>query len=629
MSVSDFSNTGLIRGNHGNKSDGKRKLRPRFLRMQFIAAAFVLILAVLLVSNNSISYTKQERTLSLIGSGTELTAPVKPETNCLVLFEDGDMLSEKAIDAFEQMFSQMRVEYVMTECREFETDCLANLKKLVIAITRLDLLGEKIFDIMDWVKGGGCLMIAYPPEINGALSLIAPELGIQAIGNDMSVLSKLHFSDDFLIGGAADDFVVTDPYDSMLTVMLSDACRVYASSVGDNPIPAVWSYELGSGQVVVDNIGFFDKAYRGIHCAAYSLLGDSFAWPVINAAVFYIDDFPSPVPGGEGKYITRDYGMDIETFYTMVWWENVRSFTNKYGVRYTGLVIEHYSDDVEAPYDRNRDITRYQYFGNMLLDNGGEIGFHGYNHMPLCLKNFDYQGQYDSYKRWESYDDMQKGLSELNRFCSEVFPDEEFHTYVPPSNILSEEGRQMLRRDFPEIKAIASVYLEGGLAYVQDFRVSEDGIVETPRVISGYIMDDFTKLTALCELNFHFVSSHFQHPDDVLDEDRGAAMGWPKLYENISAYMQWLYSSAKDIRNLTGVEMAGAVQRYDSLTVDQRTVDDRLIISLGGFADEAWLLVRINEGMPGKVTGGELTRQINGLYLLRADSPEVVIEIVR
>ena len=59
---------------------------------------------------------------------------------------------------------------------------------------------------------------------------------------------------------------------------------------------------------MVCNIGIYDKVMRGFYAAAISLLGDATAYPVINSAVFYLDDFPSPVPSGDGTYIKRDYG---------------------------------------------------------------------------------------------------------------------------------------------------------------------------------------------------------------------------------------------------------------------------------------------------------------------------------
>ena len=58
----------------------------------------------------------------------------------------------------------------------------------------------------------------------------------------------------------------------------------------------------------------------------------------------------------------------------------------------------------------------------------------------------------------------------------------------------------------------------------RNFEVAKDGIVEQPRIISGAIIDNYMKMAALSELNMHFVNSHFIHPDDLLDEDRGAAL---------------------------------------------------------------------------------------------------------
>ncbi len=35
----------------------------------------------------------------------------------------------------------------------------------------------------------------------------------------------------------------------------------------------------------------------------------------INSAVFFLDDFPSPVPEGDGQYIRQQYGLSIAEFY--------------------------------------------------------------------------------------------------------------------------------------------------------------------------------------------------------------------------------------------------------------------------------------------------------------------------
>ncbi len=50
--------------------------------------------------------------------------------------------------------------------------------------------------------------------------------------------------------------------------------------------------------------------------------------PVINSAVFYLDDFPSPVPSGDGTYIKRDYGLLHRRLYAKVWLPICKSSRN-------------------------------------------------------------------------------------------------------------------------------------------------------------------------------------------------------------------------------------------------------------------------------------------------------------
>ena len=93
---------------------------------------------------------------------------------------------------------------------------------------------------------------------------------------------------------------------------------------------------------------YTSKVLRGVYAASYSLLCDATAYPVINGAVFYLDDFPSPVPGGDGTYIRRDYSMSTADFYSKVWWPDLMKLSQKYSIRFTGVMIENYEDDTVA-----------------------------------------------------------------------------------------------------------------------------------------------------------------------------------------------------------------------------------------------------------------------------------------
>ena len=220
-------------------------------------------------------------------------------------------------------------------------------------------------------------------------------------------------------------------------------------------------------------------------------------------------------------------------------------------------------------------------------------------------------------------------MNELIDFQKTVLPNTEGSVYVPPSNILSAAGRKVLGSKVSQIRTIASTYFEDGtsLPYVQEFGVASDGIVEQPRIVSGGMVGDtYMRLAAMSELNMHYVSTHFMHPDDLLDVDRGAAEGWETYKGGLKDYLKWLSAAAPDLRRQTGTECSAAIQRYAQLTVTLDSTDTAWTLHLGNFADEAWLFFRANEGTPGKVTGGELTRLTGNLYLLKANADTVRIE---
>lgn len=616
-----------MRRKKDNFTPGEARSGGTFFNMLPTALVMCLLMLVLIAVAKNVTYTSQDPSLELLSVGKEETVHPAQAAACLLIYED-DAMGTMGLEEMSAVLSQMKVPFDTLECGDVEENPLKDYSYLVLSVTHYQYLGDLLGSIKTWVKAGGNLMILYPPELSGSFCSLFDILGIRDCGSSNATVESLHFSKDFMLGGASRDFAVTDAYDSSMSVYLEDDCEVFAQSSGEYPIPIIWRRNAELGTVVVDNLGFLEKGYRGIHCAAYSLLSSACVYPVINASAFYIDDFPSPIPSGYAEYIERDYHLSIKEFYTSIWWTDIYNLAEKYGIKYTGMVIEEYSDQVSGTFERNTDTERYQYFGNMLLDTGGEIGFHGFNHMPLVLENFDYMGLFDSYRQWPSYQAMLNSVRELKGFCSSLYPDRTFQVYVPPSNIISEDGIGMLASEFPDIKAIASVYLPGELAYYQEYQVEDNGIISTPRVIAGYILDDYTRLVALSELNFHLVSSHFQHPDDVLDEDRGAEMGWANMFSNLADYVDWLYSSVPSIRSMTGSEIAAAVQRYDYVDVVRTQAENSIHLELTNFYDEAWFMLRINDGSSiASVAGGELTQLDGTLYLIRATSDEVDIQL--
>ena len=156
--------------------------------------------------------------------------------------------------------------------------------------------------------------------------------------------------------------------------------------------------------------------------------------------------------------------------------------------------------------------------------------------------------------------------------------------------------------------------------------MADDGIVEAPRIVSGGMVGDYMRLAAESELNMHFVSTHFMHPDDMLDPDRGAKEGWAVYRKGLENYLDWLEASAPSIRMQTGTECASAVQRFSGLTVKMRESANEWEFVLGNFKDQAWLLLRANHGTPGRIQGGSMIRMTGNLYLIKATDSTVHVE---
>ena len=603
--------------------------RFRWQGLVKVWAMFMAIALVLLVESLGVHYGATRFDITYLDRDKAIPAADaiagEKATNLLVIDSSQEGVSD-AESMLDRVLLDMKVPTVTVDLAQGdEIPTLKQYQTMVIAMPNLDPLGEHVLQIMQWVKKGGGVMFAMTPEKTGYLDVIGPQIGIESSAYKYVVTEGITPSEDFMLGGQT--YTFSDPFKSSLSVALNDRAQVEAVS-SNGRTPLVWRSSVESGTAVMCNIGIYVKMVRGFYASAFSLLGSATAYPVINSAAFYLDDFPSPVPSGNGKYIKRDYNMSISEFYSQVWWPDLVRLAERYGIRFTGVMIENYGDDTKNDPVRQTDNTQFEYYGGLLLRQNGEIGYHGYNHQPLVLPNTDYGNEYP-YVQWPNRKAIVDSLNELIAFQKTVLPAATSSVYVPPSNILSSEGRQIIGEDVPQIRAIASMAFppDSSLEYVQEFGVAADGVVEAPRIVSGSMVNNsYMRLAAVSELNMHYVSTHFMHPDDLLDEDRGAKEGWETYRKGLEDYLDWLEQSAPSIRMQTGTECAAAVQRFSGLTVSMATSDDSWDLHLGNLIDQGWLMFRANNGTPGRVRGGSLTKLTGNLYLLKATSATVHIE---
>ena len=485
---------------------------------------------------------------------------------------------------------------------------------VVIATNKLKNLAA-MTSIEQYVEQGGRAAILRNLQSELLPEEMVAQLGIASLGQEISV-PGIRVTGDMFLGvqgfGFDSDIYTTAVTDVMLT---SDAVPQVTSQEGH---PIIWSHNSGQGKYIVCNSRERDdKNNYGIYTAILSQLKEDYIYPVMNMKLFFIDDFPSPVPEGNFERIYQETGLSTADFYRRLWWPEMLNNGEKYNVKYTGLIIENYGDQVKGPFMPLADVNARNsliVYGRELLKAGGELGIHGYNHQSLAPAGY---GQ-DSlgYATWESQADMEESLRELKRYISDAYPGYEIHAYVPPSNILSPEGKAAVKNVFTDIKVYSSLW--NGLAtakqYFQNFQLNADGTCELPRVTSGHVSASEKMWENYIVLNYNGVFSHFVHPDEIFYEE-SENLTWTMMKQGLTDLLSELQNRFGWLEPVTATEGYEKMKDYFQMDYRLTRSEDGIKINAWDFHQPLTFILRTDKKI-GSVTGGSAKRVQANAYVL-------------
>lgn len=495
---------------------------------------------------------------------------------------------------------------------------------VVIATNKLKNLAA-MTSIEQYVEQGGRAAILRNLQSELLPEEMVAQLGIASLGQEISV-PGIRVTGDMFLGvqgfGFDSDIYTTAVTDVMLT---SDAVPQVTSQEGH---PIIWSHNSGQGKYIVCNSRERDdKNNYGIYTAILSQLKEDYIYPVMNMKLFFIDDFPSPVPEGNFERIYQETGLSTADFYRRLWWPEMLNNGEKYNVKYTGLIIENYGDQVKGPFVPLADVNARNsliVYGRELLKAGGELGIHGYNHQSLAPAGY---GQ-DSlgYATWESQADMEESLRELKRYISDAYPGYEIHAYVPPSNILSPEGKAAVKNVFTDIKVYSSLWngLVTAKQYFQNFQLNADGTCELPRVTSGHVSASEKMWENYIVVNYNGVFSHFVHPDEIFYEE-SENLTWTMMKQGLTDLLSELQNRFGWLEPVTATEGYEKMKDYFQMDYRLTRSEDGIKINAWNFHQPLTFILRTDKEI-GSVTGGSAQRVQTNAYVLTVTDADFEIK---
>lgn len=541
-----------------------------------------------------------------------------------VVFDGTDVFSEKLKTQTEYVLGYLKkpVESFDVRSGVFQAN---GCQVIVSTLANMELVGN-LDELAQYVKQGGYVFQETTPVKGDAFYRLYRKMGIVNASENQDS-QGVHLTSNVLIG--EQNLIINDPFiiNSSMSVELDKKSRILAKT-GEG-IPLLWDYPYGQGKFMVFNGTMLqEKLNRGLIAGALSMLEPVFVYPIFNSKIVYLDDFPAPIASVIDPVIYNEYRKTRPSFIKDIWWPDMLALAKQSDVKYTAVLIESYEDRVQPPFESTpeKDSKGLISYGREVLKSGGEIGLHGYNHQSFTSDK-DVAEDF-GYKPWGNTNDMAAATKEALNFAHEAFPSYSMVSYVPPSNVFSPEGREALKMSWPTLAVIASLYPEdgSGLAYVQEYSIADDGIVEMPRVTSGYTEGHFGRWLIANAITTHGIFSHFVHPDDAYSKDRSGDLTWDKMYKNFSEMLERVHQTYPWLRAMTSAEAAFDMEKQLASQVSLSIEGNVLRGKITPFYDRAFFIARM-ENKIGKLNGCKVEKIDTNTYLITAINNEFDIEL--
>ena len=330
--------------------------------------------------------------------------------------------------------------------------------------------------------------------------------------------------------------------------------------------------------------------------------------------------------------------MGTRDFYRNVWWKDMVDISKKYNLVYSGFIIIDYNNIVEKEKMKrisDLNLKDLALEGRELFLHGGEMGIHGYNHDPIVFDD----NKYVDFKKlgyipWRSESDVAASTREVKSYVKELFGSKvKLYTYVAPSNIGTDRGMKILKKNYPDLKTISTVfygYLEEG-AYVQEVGANPEipGVYNMPRFSSGFFYSTDEMWNLFNALAVYGYWTHFVHPDDVIAEDRGKDKTWKQLKAEFERTIGEVNKIFPYLKPMKASDLTKLYMNIEDLKIKSEKVNNEIRIGSINFRKPYEATIRIRNKKIKSMSSGTFkeiyTSGETKIYVINIDKENVTI----
>ena len=491
-----------------------------------------------------------------------------------------------------------------------------------LVVVHGDALEGNTEAIEKWCEAGATVLcLGLPsPEIVVKSVALRRMLGVRSVRKTQVHLDGVHLFSGFLVGGERiyqeQEEDLEEKQDLELDVpwyTVREGTKTYMRGIlpeeewaeyqeqglenEDGPA-LIWrnAYKTGVVFAVAGGYGEDGKMAMGICAAALSQREETLLYPVVNAYVVSVLNFPV-CSNENGEVLLDIYGRELTDLERNIILPSLISLSSTYGITPTVFMTPQMDyDDGNEP-----DPELSHTFLSQLNEIGSEAAYGTQTRSMTSLANKlkldeDYFQSAGIHYAFAATDTIGASLSELGDALRNPFLSGICTLLTEPAEDQPLFGYQSMKVSYQQLTSSAETH-----TFRQDLQM-------------------------LCLETAVGYSSTFFDMEKVF---------WPETEED-----EWQNASKRVFRNLTtyGAKYSenGAATVYESdrrirrfLAMDYREEreGDVLSVEITNFEGEAWFLLRCFKEEVAKVVGGEAVKLEDGTFLIRADNPKIEVSL--